>query len=57
MQERRNVDSTVIMAIAGILGGIVGFVIWITADAFVFLPVFLAAGIVTGVAIAEARDR
>ena len=51
---RRGVDDVMI---SGMLGGVVGFPIWMVTDAFVFLPVFLAAGLVSGISIAEARHR
>jgi hypothetical protein len=50
-------DPVMLMAISGVLGGVVGFAIWMVTDAFVFLPVFLAAGLVTGISIAESRRR
>jgi hypothetical protein len=50
-------DPVTLMAISGVLGGVVGFVIWMVTDTFVFLPVFLAASLVTGISIAESRRR
>lgn len=44
------------MAIAMGAGAIVGFVIWMATDLFVFLPVFIAAGLPIGLAAAQNRD-
>jgi hypothetical protein len=52
---RRGMDPIKLMAISGVLGGLAGFVIWMLTETFVFLPVFLTAGLVTGVAIADSR--
>ncbi len=54
---RRRIDPQVLMIVSGLLGGVVGFGIWMATGTFVFLPVFLAAGLVTGISIAEARRR
>lgn len=51
----RRVDPVVLMSIGGVLGGLAGFAIWMVTDTFVFLPVFLAAGLVTGMSIAQSR--
>lgn len=56
-QGRRRMDPVAMMMISGMLGGVVGFTIWMVTEAFVFLPVFLAAGLVSGISIAEARHR
>ena len=56
-QSRGRMDPVTLMTISGLLGGVAGFVIWMVTDAFVFLPVFLAAGLVSGISIAEARRR
>jgi hypothetical protein len=55
--DRRQLDPVVLMAISGVLGGVVGFAIWMATGVFVFLPVFLAVGLVTGISIAETRRR
>ena len=56
-RTRRRMDPVVVMVISGLLGGAVGFAIWMITDAFVFLPVFLAASLVAGIAIAESLRR
>jgi hypothetical protein len=56
-ESRRHIDPIMLMAMAGILGGLVGFAIWMWTETFVFLPVFLAAGLVAGIAVAESRRR
>lgn len=45
------------MVISGLSAGVVGFVIWMVTDVFVFLPVFLAAGLVAGIALADSRRK
>lgn len=56
-RTRRRMDPVVVMVISGLLGGAVGFAIWMITDTFVFLPVFLAASLVAGIAIAESLRR
>lgn len=55
MAERRHIDPLLVMTLGGLLGGLTGFALWITTDTFIFLPVFLAIGLVTGISIAETR--
>lgn len=52
---KRRTDPVVLMAVAGVLGGLAGLVIWMITDAFVYLPVFLAIGLVTGIAATESH--
>ena len=56
-EGRSRTDPTLVMAIGGLLGGLIGFVIWMVTETFVFLPVFAAAGLVSGIAIAESLRR
>ena len=46
--RRSGIDLTLVMAIGGRERVFLGFVIWMVTEAFVFLPVFLAAGLVRG---------
>lgn len=51
MANRGQKDiSPTVLAASMLLGGVVGFVIWMVTDAFVFLPVFLGAGLTIGLA-------
>ncbi len=52
---RRHVDPLLVMTLGGAVGGLTGFALWMTTEVFVFLPVFLAIGLVTGISIAESR--
>ncbi|MDH3249466.1 MAG: hypothetical protein OEQ47_10915 [Acidimicrobiia bacterium] len=54
-ETRRHVDPLLVMTLGGATGGLTGFALWMTTDIFVFLPVFLAIGLVTGISIAESR--
>ncbi len=56
MASRRRGPVTLI-AVSGLLAGVVGFVIWMVTDVFVFLPVFLAVGLVTGIALADGQRK
>jgi len=38
-------------------GGILGVVIWIATESFVFFPVFAGGGLAAGVAIGESRKK
>ncbi|MGD2059821.1 MAG: hypothetical protein PVF87_03055 [Acidimicrobiia bacterium] len=58
MADRPQTDDTqadeispTILAASMLLGGLVGFIIWMVTDTFVFLPVFLGAGLAFGLAI------
>lgn len=53
--KRRRIDPAVLMATSGVLGGLIGFAVWMATGTFVFLPVFLAVGLVTGISIAQSR--
>ncbi|MFW2383871.1 MAG: hypothetical protein ACN4GZ_19120 [Acidimicrobiales bacterium] len=53
--SRRHIDPLLLMTLGGVLGGLTGFALWMTTNTFVFLPVFLAIGLVTGISIAESR--
>lgn len=55
--RRQPVNPLSLIVGSGVLGGVVGFGIWMVTDTFVFLPVFLAASLVAGIAIAESRRR
>lgn len=55
--RRSGMDPTLVTVIGGLGGGLLGFVIWMVTETFVFLPVFLAAGLVTGISIAESLRR
>ena len=58
MAERRSrIDPTLVTAIGGLAGGLGGLVIWMVTETFVFLPIFAAAGLVAGMAIAESVRR
>ena len=57
VSSRQPVNPFSLIAGSGVLGGVVGFGIWMVTDSFVFLPVFLAASLVAGIAIAESRRR
>lgn len=54
---QRRIDPIIVMSLGGVLGGLTGFVLWMATETFVFLPVFLAVGLVTGVSIVETRRR
>lgn len=52
----RHLDPTLVTALGGLFGGLIGFAMWMTTGTFVFLPVFLAIGLVTGISIAQTRQ-
>jgi hypothetical protein len=54
---RRHVDPLLVMTLGGSIGGLSGFALWMATGTFVFLPVFLAIGLVTGISIAETRGK
>lgn len=56
-ESPRHIDPLLVMTLGGALGGLTGFALWMLTDTFVFLPVFLAVGLVTGISIAEARRK
>ncbi len=56
-ETQRHMDPLLVMTLGGVLGGLTGFALWMTTDVFVFLPVFLAIGLVTGISIAESRRK
>lgn len=56
-EARRHIDPLLAMTLGGATGGLTGFALWLTTEAFVFLPVLLAIGLVTGMAIAESRRK
>lgn len=47
--QRDNVSPTA-LAISMLSGAVVGFIIWMVTDIFVFLPVFIGAGLTVGLA-------
>jgi hypothetical protein len=51
----RHFDPLLVMTLGGAIGGLTGFALWMATETFVFLPVFLAIGLVTGISIAETR--
>lgn len=55
--RRRDSDRMVLMAVGGFVGGVLGLSIWVLTDVFVFLPVLLATGLVTGISIVESWQR
>lgn len=57
MAGGRQIDPITLIAIWGVAGGLAGFVIWLVTGTFVFLPVFIAVGVVTGISIVETRRR
>lgn len=56
-ETQRHMDPLLVMTLGGVLGGLAGFALWMTTDVFVFLPVFLAIGLVTGISIVESRRK
>lgn len=50
-------DRMVLMSVGGFVGGVLGFSIWSLTDMFVFLPVLLAMGLITGLSIVESWQR
>lgn len=54
---RRHFDPLLVMTLGGAIGGLTGFALWMATETFVFLPVFLAIGLVTGISIAESRGK
>ena len=54
-ETRRHMDPLLVMTLGGAVGGLTGFALWMTTDIFVFLPVFLDVGLVTGISLAESR--
>ena len=54
---QRRIDPIIVMSLGGVLGGLTGFALWMATETFVFLPVFLAVGLVTGISIVETRRR
>jgi hypothetical protein len=51
-QELRPVP----LAAGMLLGGIVGFAIWIATDTFVLFPAFLGIGVVLGLVFSQAQQ-
>ena len=45
------------MAAGMLLGGVTGFLIWITTDTFALFPAFLGIGFVLGLVFSEAGTR
>lgn len=50
MADRREKDnlSPMALAVSMLSGAVVGFIIWIATDTFVFLPVFIGVGLTIG---------
>lgn len=53
----RRIDPVASIVISGLVGGAAGLAIWMLTETFVFLPVFLAASLVGGIAIAQSLRR
>ena len=49
--------DALILALAMLGGAVVGFVIWLSFDLFVMLPVFIAAGMTIGLAFQSGARR
>jgi F0F1-type ATP synthase assembly protein I len=49
-QPRRDNISPTALAVSMVSGALVGFIIWMVTDMFVFLPVFIGAGLTVGLA-------
>lgn len=49
-QPRSTAASPAVLAVTMLAGALVGFIIWQVTDAFVFLPVFIGAGMTVGLA-------
>lgn len=47
---RKENLSPAVMAASMLLGALVGFIIWMITETFVFLPVFIGAGLTIGLA-------
>jgi len=45
------------LAIGMLLGGLTGFLIWITTDTFALFPAFLGMGVVLGLVFSNAGGR
>jgi hypothetical protein len=57
MEPRRDQTDIRPMIIGGLLGGGGGFALWMGTDIFVFLPVFLAIGLVVGMSLGLPRSQ
>lgn len=55
MEPRTNMTHIRPMILGGLLGGGTGFALWMGTGTFVFLPVFLAIGLVLGTAFGADR--
>lgn len=49
-QPQTDNMSPTALAVSMISGAVVGFIIWMVTDAFVFLPVFIGVGLTIGLA-------
>ena len=64
MSENKNNQSTeqtnytsLGMSLGMVFGAALGIVIWLATDTFVFFPVFIGAGMSTGLAVGAAKDK
>lgn len=54
-QSKNNDVSPSILAVAMLIGALTGFALWMVTETFVFLPVFIGAGLAFGLVLG-ARD-
>jgi len=52
-EPARDRTRPVPVVIVALVGASIGFVIWMTADMFVFFPVFLAIGVTMGMVLGQ----